>query len=91
METICDDESMYVSFPELYSSSHLKQNNETNIRFQERDHERIRIEQKLTDMYRQIGELTSMVKAPIEKMTSCTEENAQNVRNVETARRSDTV
>ena len=41
------------------------------------------------NMNRQIGELTSIVKALTEKMSSSEEENGQNVRKVETSSRSD--
>ena len=40
----------------------------------ERDHERVRIEQQFTDMCRQKGELTSLVRTLTEKLASSNRE-----------------
>ena len=50
METSSDNESRNASFPDLLSGNHFTVSNEEAIRIQERDHERIRIEQKFVDM-----------------------------------------
>ena len=59
------------------------------MRSQEREHEKVRIEQSFPEMNKEIMELSSMVKAATEKMTNIKEENDQNVRNIGTSLRSD--
>ena len=54
-----------------------------------RDHERLRIEQRFTDMNKQIGELTIIVRALTEKISTSKEGNHQDVLNSETSTRSD--
>ena len=58
------------------------------MRSSEEDHEKFR-KNRFSEMNRQIEELTSMVRAFTKKMTSSSEENDQNVRNMETSLRSD--
>ena len=83
-----DDDN--ASIAHLYSRNYFQENNEEAMRSQERDHERRRIEQRLSDMNRQLGELTSIVRALIEKISNGREENGQNVRCIQTSLCSDT-
>ena len=70
-----------VSFPELYSRSQNSETNNENLSDQERDYQRIRIELRFSDMNRQIGELTSLVRTVKEKIASNgREESDINVR-----------
>ena len=59
------------------------------MRSLERDHDRLRIEQRFLDMNRQIGELTIIVKVLTEKISTSKEGNNQNVLNSDTSTRSD--
>ena len=59
------------------------------MRSLERDHERIRLEQRFLDLNRQMGELSSIVKAVTEKLSNSKEGNVQDVLNSETLTRSD--
>ena len=79
METFSNNESN-ASYPDFYSGDHFTEINVEAIRTHERDHERIRIEQRFMDMNRQIAESTSMVKAFSENMSRKEEENGQNGR-----------
>ena len=87
MDTFSDDDDN-ISVADLYSRN-LQENNEEAMHSQERYHERHRIKPKFLDMNRQIGELTSMVRARTEKISNGREENGQNVRNIEMSLRSD--
>ena len=89
MDTFSDDTNG--SIPDLTSRNYFTESNEEAIRSDERGRERIRIEQRFMDMNRQIGELTIMVEALTEKISNGREENGQNVRNVETSLRSDSM
>ena len=60
------------------------------MRSLEGDHEMFRIEQRFLEMNKQIGELTSMMRALTEKMTNSREKNEQNARNIETSLRFET-
>ena len=61
------------------------------MRSLERDYERLKIEQRFIDMNRQIGELTSIVKALTEKILNSKEGNNQDVLNTDASYRSDSV
>ena len=61
------------------------------MRSQEKDHGRLSIEQKLLEMNKQIGELTSMVRALPVKGTNKWEEKDHNVHNFGTSMRCDMV
>ena len=78
-----------ISVADHYSGSYFNDCSDEAMRSQERDHERSRIEQRFLDMNRQIGELTSMVRALTEKVTNSREENDPNVRNFRTLVHSD--
>ena len=78
MEEFSDEDSD-VSLSELQSKSFYVENNTETTSYHERDHENIRIEQRFNEVNRQIGGITSMVKALTEKMTNSREENDQNV------------
>ena len=74
-----------------YSGSYFNENDEDTMRCQERDHERLRKEQRFFEMNKQIGEITSMARALTEKVTNSREENDQNGHNFWTSMRSDTI
>ena len=57
-----------VSVADHYRESNFGENDEETMRSSERDHERLRIEQRFIDMNRQIGEMTSIVRALTEKI-----------------------
>ena len=59
------------------------------MRSQKKDHERLRMEQKFLDMNRQIGKLTTIVKALTEKISNSKEGNNQDVLNSDTSTHSD--
>ena len=61
------------------------------LRQQERDHERSRIEQRFMEMNKQIGELTSMVRALTEKVTNSREESDPKFRDFRTLPHSDSM
>ena len=56
-----------VSVADHYHESYFGENDEETMRLMKRDHERLRIEQRFIYMNRQIGELTSIVRALTEK------------------------
>ena len=60
-----------------------------DMREVERDHEKHRIEQRFMEMNRQIGELTSIVRALTDKISNSREENYRDAHNSETSVRSD--
>ena len=83
------DNDNNVSFPEHYSRGQNSETNNENLSDQERDHQRIRIELRFSDMNRQIGELTSLVKTLTEKIASNGREKSdRNVRRTRTPRHS---
>ena len=51
----------------------------------DRDHERLRLEQRFIDMNRQIGALTSIMRALTEKISTGKEGNHQDVLKSETS------
>ena len=57
-----------VSVADHYQKIYFGENGEETMRSMERDHERLRIEQRFIDMNRQTGELTSIVRALTEKI-----------------------
>ena len=61
-----------------------------DMREVERDHEKHRIEQRFMEMNRQIGELTSIVRALTDKISNSREENYRDAHNSETSVRSET-
>ena len=80
-----------ISVADHYSGSYFNDYNDEAMRSQERDHERSRIEQRFLEMTKQIGELTSMVRALTEKVANSREESDPNVRNFRTLPHSDMV
>ena len=70
-----------------YQERCFNENDGETMRSLERDHERLRIEQRFLDMNRQIGTLTSIVKALTEKMSNSKEGNSQDVLNSEMSTR----
>ena len=64
-------------------------NDGETMRSQEKDHERLRMEQKFLDMNRQIGKLTTIVKALTDKISNSKEGNNQDVLNSDTSTHSD--
>ena len=85
------DKENNISVADHYSGCYLNDQNDEMLRQQERDHERSRIEQKFMEMNRQIGELTSMVRALTEKVANSREGSDSNVRNFRTLPHSDMV
>ena len=91
MNDYSDNESD-ISLHELCSHNLGSENNTRHLNDQERDHERVRIEQRFNDMNRQIEELTSLVRTLPEKIASNhREENDKNVKQTGTPCHSDTV
>ena len=88
-EDIFTDDDDNVSVADHYRESYFGENDGEAIRSQERDHERLRIEQRFIDMNWEIGELTSIVKALAKKISNGKEGNNQDVLNPETSSRSD--
>ena len=78
-----------VSIPDHYRESYFDENDGETMRSMERDHERLRIEQRFIDMNRQIGELISSVRALTQKISTSKEGNHQVVLSSETSTRSD--
>ena len=64
-----------VSVADHYRESHFGENDDETMRSMERGHEWLRIEQRFIDMNRQIGELTSIVRALTEKLSTSNEGN----------------
>ena len=83
IDEFIDDEDN-VSVADHYSGSFFNDNNEEAMRSQERDYKRFRIEQRFLEMKRQIGELTSMVRASTRKVTNSREENDPNFHSFRT-------
>ena len=87
-ERFTDDDDN-VSVADHCRERYFSENDGETMRSIERDHERLRIEQRFIDMNRQTGELTSIVKALTEKISNSKEGNNQDVLNTETSTRSD--
>ena len=71
-----------------YREGYFGENDDGTMTSMERDHEKLSIKQSLIGLSRQIGDLTSIVRALTEKSSSSKEGNHQDVLNSET--RSDT-
>ena len=84
------DEYDEMSVADHYIETNSNNDIESDARSIERDHEKHRIEQRFLEMNRQIGELTSIVRALTDKITNSREENSRDVSNPETSTRSDT-
>ena len=84
-----DDDNVDVA--DHYRMSYFDENDGETMRPLERNHERLRIEQRFSDMNRQIGELTGIVKALTEKKSNSMDGNNQDVLNSETSSRFDMV
>ena len=80
-EDECSDNEDNISVADHYSGSYFNDHDDEAVRSQERDHERSRIEQRFLKKNKQIGELTSMVRALTEKVTNSREENDPNVHS----------
>ena len=89
-EDVYSDTEDNISVADHYSGSYFNDHDDEAVRSQERDHERSRIEQRFMEMNKQIGELTSMVRALTEKVANSREESDPNVRNFRTLPHSDT-
>ena len=85
------DDDDNVRLADHYQESYGNENNGETIRSLEKDHERLRIEQRFLDINIQIGELTSIAKALTEKISNSKEGNNQGVINSETSTRSDSL
>ena len=83
------DEDDYMSVADHYTEDNFNNDIESDVRSIERDHEKHRIEQRFLEMNRQIGELTSIVRALTDKLAKSREENGRDVLNSETSTRSD--
>ena len=79
-----------ISLPGFSLQNINARNNNQQMIDCERDHERLRIEQGFNDMNRQIGELTSLVRALTEKIASSNrKENDTNTQRFRTPSHSD--
>ena len=78
-----------MSVADHYAEDNFNNNIESDVRSIERDHEKHRIDQRFLEMNRQIGELTSIVRALTDKLANSREENGRDVLNSETSTRSD--
>ena len=78
-----------ISVADHYSGSYFNDHDDEAMRSQERDHERSRIEHRFLEKNKQIGELTSMVRALTEKVTNSGEDNDPNVQSFRTFLHSD--
>ena len=83
-----DDDDMSVA--DHFGENILENETEIDMREIERDHENHRFEQRFLEMNRQIGELSSIVKALTDRLSNSREENNRDVLNSETSARSDT-
>ena len=83
------DEDDNMSVADHYTEDHFNNDIESDVRSIERDHEKHRIEQRFLEMNRQIGELTSIVRALTDKLANSREENDRDVLNLEASTRSD--
>ena len=78
-----------MSVADHFGENILENETENDMREIERDHENHRFEQRFLEMNRQIGELTSIVKALTDRLSNSREENNRDVLNSETSARSD--
>ena len=85
------DEDDEMSVADHYIETNSNNDIESDARSIERDHEKHRIEQRFLEMNRQIGELTSIVRALTDKIPNSREENSRDVSSPETSTRSDMV
>ena len=69
------DNSDNVSVADHYRESYFGENDGETMRSMERDYEKLRTEQRFIDMNRQIGKLSSIVRALTEKMSTSKEGN----------------
>ena len=84
------DEDDKMSVADHYTEDNFNNDIESDVRSMETDHEKHRIEQRFLEMNRQIGELTSIVRALTDKLANSREENGRDALNSETSTRSDT-
>ena len=80
-----------MSVADHFGENVLENEFENDMREIERDHENHRFEQSFLEMNRQIGELTSIVKALTDRLWNSREENNRDALNPETSTRSDMV
>ena len=80
-----------MSVADHFGENILENETENDMREIEWDHENHRFEQRSLEMNRQIGELTSIVKALTDRLSNSREENNRDVLNSETSARSDMV
>ena len=86
------DEDDNMSVADNYTEDNFNNDIESDVRSIERDHEKHRIEQRFQERNRQIGKLTSIVRALTDKLANSTEEeNDRDVLNSEMSTRSDMV
>ena len=78
-----------VSVADQYRESYFDENDEGTMTSMERDHERLRIEQRFVNINRQLGELTSIVRAFTKKISNNIEGHTTNASNTGTSLRSD--
>ena len=78
-----------MSVADHFGENVLENEFENDMREIERDHENHRFEQRFLEMNRQIGELTSIVKALTDRLSNSREENNRDALNPETSARSD--
>ena len=83
------DEDDDMSVADHYIENNFNDDIENDVRSIEKDHEKHRIEQRFLEMNRQIGELTSIVRALTDKITNSREDNGRDVLSPETSTRSD--
>ena len=87
-----DDNSSKLSPPEFGTRTFEIKNNAHSYGEQERDHERVRIERSFSEMNRQNGELTSLVRTLTERISSTNrEENGNNSPRCRSTSHSDMV
>ena len=84
------DEDDEMSVADHYTENNFDNDIESDVRSMEKDHEKHRIEQRFLEMNRQIGKLTSIVRALTDKRTNSREENGRDILNSVTSTRSDT-
>ena len=83
------DEDNNMSVADHYTEDNFNNDIESDVRSMETDHEKHRIEQRFLEMNRQIGELTSIVRALTDKLANSREENGRDALNSETSTHSD--
>ena len=78
-----------MSVADHFGEKILENETQNDMREIERDHENHRFEQRFLEMNRQIGELTSIVKALTDRLSNSREGKRTRVLNSETSARSD--